>query len=329
MIHLKQAVRALLKTPFLTTVAVLSLALGIGANAGIFSMFEQILLRSMPVVEPDRLANLSAPGPKPGSQSCNQAGDCEVVLSYPMLRDLEAEHPGFTGIAGHRIFGANIAQGDRTLDGEGMLVSGGYFSLLGVRPALGRLLQPADDAVPGEHPVAVLSHRFWRTELGADPDVLNSTIVVNGRTMTVVGVAARGFDGTTLGAQPDVFVPISMRQAIEPLFDGFEDRRSYWVYAFGRLAPGESLDRSEAAINGVYSAIINETEAELQTGMSQTTLAAFRDRQLIVEPGSRGQSSVHEEARTPLYMLLGITGLVLLIACANIANLLLARGAQR
>jgi predicted permease len=329
MIHLKHAVRALLKTPFLTIVAVLSLALGIGANAAIFSMFEQILLRSMPVAEPDRLVNLSAPGPKPGSQSCNQAGDCEVVISYPMLRDLESEHPGLSGIAGHRAFGANIAQGERTLDGEGMMVSGGYFSLLGVRPALGRLLQPADDQVPGEHSVAVLSHRFWRNELGADPDVLNSTIVVNGHTMTVVGVAARGFDGTTLGAQPDVFVPISMRQAIEPLFNGFDNRRSYWVYGFGRLAPGVSLEQATTSMNQVYGALINGTEAELQSGMSEATLAEFRDRRLLVEAGRRGQSSIHEEAETPLYMLLGITGLVLLIACANIANLLLARGAQR
>ena len=329
MAPLKHAFRALAKTPFLTAVAALSLALGIGANAAIFSMFEQMLLRSLPVVEPDRLVNLSAPGPKPGSQSCNQAGDCDVVLSYPMYRDLEREHPGLTGLAGHRVFGANLAQGDRTVSGEGMLVSGSYFPLLGVRPRLGRLLQPADDQVPGEHPVVVVSHDFWQTQLGGDPDILNRSIVVNGAPMTVVGVAPRGFRGTTLGSQPDLFVPLSMRGVVEPLFDDLDNRRSYWVYAFGRLAPGTSLEAADAAINQLYGAIINDVELELQQGMTEERLVEFREKRLVLEPGDRGQSSVREEAGTPLALLLAITGLVLLIACANIANLLLARGAQR
>ena len=331
MANLKIAVRKLLKTPFVTVIAVLSLALGIGANAAIFSIFDQILLRPLPVAEPDRLVNLEAPGPKPGSTTCNSAGGCDVVFSYPMFRDLQqAEETGFSGLAGHRIFSANIAQDDRTVDGTGMMVSGSYFPLLRLRPALGRLLQPADDEVIGEHTVAVLSHRFWRTNLGADPNVLNSTIVINGVSMTVVGVAPRGFDGTTLGPQPDVFVPLTMRSQMEAWRgDDFERRRAYWIYVFGRLAPGATLEQAEARINRVYASIINEVEAELQEGMSETTLAEFREKRVILEPGEKGQSSVHEESRTPLLLLLGITGLVLLIACANIANLLLAKGAQR
>ena len=331
MANIKLAVRKLLKTPFITVIAVLSLALGIGANAAIFSIFDQILLRSLPVAEPDRLVNLEAPGPKPGSQTCNTAGDCEVVFSYPMFRDLQAaEETGFSGLAGHRIFGANIAQGDRTVDGTGVMVSGSYFPLLGLRPALGRLLQPADDEVIGEHTVAVLSHRFWQNSLGGDPGVLNRSIVINGVSMTVVGVAPRGFDGTTLGPQPDVFVPLTMRSQMEAWRqDAFENRRAYWIYVFGRLAPGRTLDQAESRVNRVYTSIINEIEAPLQTGMSDQTLAQFREKRLIVEPGQKGQSSVHEESRTPLILLLGITGLVLLIACANIANLLLAKGANR
>ncbi|MDX1675313.1 MAG: ABC transporter permease, partial [Longimicrobiales bacterium] len=224
---LRIAFRKLIRTPFITVVAVLSLALGIGANAAIFSIFDQVLLQSLPVAEPDRLVNLVAPGPKPGSQSCNTAGDCEHVFSYPMFRDLEeAEGTGLSGLAAHRLFGANIAQGDRTVDGSGVLVSGSYFPVLGVRPALGRLLQPADDETIGEHPVAVLSHRFWQNDAGGDPTVLNSTIVINGTSMTVVGVAPRGFDGTTFGPQPDVFVPLSMRGAVNPGWDGFRNRRS-------------------------------------------------------------------------------------------------------
>ncbi|MDX1673524.1 MAG: ADOP family duplicated permease, partial [Longimicrobiales bacterium] len=162
-----------------------------------------------------------------------------------------------------------------------------------------------------------------------DPTVLNSTIFINGTSMTVVGVAPLGFDGTTFGPQPDVFVPLSMRGAVNPGWDGFQNRRSYWAYVFGRLAPGVSLEQADTRLNRVYSGIINETEAELQEGMSETTLAQFRDKPVLVQPGDQGQSSVQSESRTPLLLLLGITGLVLLIASANIANLLLARGASR
>ncbi len=329
MADLKLAFRNLTKTPFITAVAVLSLALGIGANAAIFSMFDEMLLQSLPVREPDALVNLGAPGPKPGSQSCNQAGDCETVFSYPMYRDLEREQTSFTGLAAHRAFGANLAQGDRTVNGEGMLVSGSYFSVLGVRPALGRLLTPSDDETPGEHPVAVLSHRFWENELGADPAVLNGTIVVNGHPMTVVGVAPDGFQGTTLGAQPDVFVPLTMRGVVEPGWDAFENRRNYWIYVFGRLQPGVTMEQARAALNAKYGPIIREVEAPLQEGMSEATMSRFMDRQVTLEEGWRGQSSVHEEARTPLLLLFGITLVVLLSACANVANLLLARGAGR
>ncbi|MFP3939962.1 MAG: ABC transporter permease, partial [Thermoanaerobaculia bacterium] len=236
MSQLNLALRTLAKTPFVTAVAVLSLALGIGANAAIYSLFDQMLLRPLPVESPDRLVNLAAPGPKQGSTSCNQTGECDAIFSYPMFRDLQESTEALSDLAGHRVFGANLATGEETRRGEGVLVSGSYFPALGVQPALGRLIGPADDRTPGQHDVAVLSHRFWTTRLGADPGVLNERIVVNGRPLSVVGVAPAGFEGTTLGARPDVFVPLSMRSALESFFDeeGFEDRRSYWVYAFGR-----------------------------------------------------------------------------------------------
>ena len=329
MIHLKQAARSLARTPFLTAVAVLSLALGIGANAAVFSMVEQLLLRALPVVEPDRLVNLVAPGPKPGSQNCNVAGDCSEVLSYPMYRDLEREHPGLTGVAGHRAISVNLAVDERAVQASGMLVSGTYFPLLGVRPALGRMLQPADDQVPGEHAVAVLGHAFWQNRLGGDPDVLNRPIVVNGRPLTVVGVAAPTFHGTTFGERPDVYVPLTMREALEGVDAGFDERRSYWIYAFGRLAPGVSPEPAAAALNQLYSGIIQETELELQTRMTAADLEAFAAKPLILRPGDRGQSRIDEEAGGPILFMMVVTVLVLLIACANIANLLLARGARR
>ena len=329
--NLTLALRALRATPVVTAVAVLSLALGIGANAAIFSLFDQLLLRPLPVAAPERLVNLSAPGPKPGSTSCSQAGDCDAVFSYPMFRDLERARTGLAGLAAHRGFGANLAVRGQTLNGEGLLVSGSYFPVLGLRPALGRLLGPADDRTIGGHFVAVLSHAFWESRLGGDPGVVGSTITVNGQTMTIVGVAPRGFQGTVLGEQPYLFVPLTMRSVVSPWFPArsFEERRTYWAYLFGRLPPGGTLAQAARQLEAVYRPIITDVEAPLQEGLSATTLARFRAKPIELAEGARGQSQIHREARTPMAMLLATTGIVLLIACANIANLLLARGAAR
>jgi predicted permease len=325
----RSALRALFKAPFVTSVAIASLALGIGANTAIFSLFDQMLLRSLPVFEPERLVNLNAPGPKYGSQSSNNAGKADAVFSYPMFRDLQREQTLFTGIAAHRSFGANLAFQGQTMSGEGMLVSGNYFSVLGARPGLGRLFGPEDDRTVGGHPVVVLSHDYWRARFDSSPTALEKTLIVNGQVMTIVGVAPKGFRGTTLGVRPQVFVPITMRGAMVPGWEGFEDRRSYWVYVFARLQPGRSLEEAQTALNVPYRAIINEIEAPLQSGMSDQTLATFKAKVVTLDEGWNGQSNLHEHARAPLVLLLSVTGIVLLIACANIANLLLARGTGR
>jgi predicted permease len=327
--NVKLAFRTLFKSPFVTIVAILSLALGIGANAAIFSLFDEVVLAPLPVSEPDRLVNLVAPGPKPGSQTCNQAGGCDHVFSYPMYRDLEQARTAFSGMAAHRLFSANVAYEGETLNGEGMLVSGSYFDLLGLRPLHGRLIRPDDDVSIGGHPIAVVSHGFWRTRLGSDPGVIGRSIIVNGTALDIVGVAPKGFEGTTLAGRPVVFVPITMREQMSPGWTGFDNRRSYWVYVFARLREGSTIEQAAAAINGVYGPIVNDVEAALQTGMSEQGMAQFRAKEITLEDGRRGQSSVHGEARTPLLMLLATAGIVLLIACANIANLLLARGANR
>jgi predicted permease len=328
--NLKLAVRTLSRSPFVTTIAVVSLALGIGANSAIYSLFDQMLLRPLPVQAPHELVSLGAPGPNPGSQSCNQAGDCEEIFSYPMLRDLERDQTVFTGIAAHRLFGANMSiPGQTPTNTEGMLVSGSYFGVLGLRPVRGRLLTVADDQTIGAHFVAVLAHRYWETRLGSDPAVIDKPIIINGKTFTIVGIAPQGFEGTTLGGRPDVFVPISMRTELSPFFEGFENRRNYWAYLFARLKPGMTIEQARSGLNVLYKRIINEIEAPLQEGMSDQTMARFRAREVTVEDGRRGQSSIHGEARTPLLLLFAVTGIVLFIACANIANLLLARGANR
>jgi predicted permease len=328
--QLTLAFRMLRKTPFVSTVAVLSLALGIGANAAIYSLFDQLLLRALPVQDAQELVNLAAPGPMPGSTSCNQQGDCDEIFSYPMYRDLEASQTSLAGIAASRLFGASLSIDNEPSVGEGAWVSGTFFSTLGVPAALGRTLGPDDDRIPDGHDVVVLSHTLWRDRFGARPDVVGSTMIVNGRTMEIIGVLPEWFEGATKGSRPLVYVPLAMRWAFTTTgYRGYENRRDYSLYVFGRLKPGTTMESAAAGLNALYQPILAEVEAPLQTGMSETTMERFKAKQILLEPGHRGQSDIHGEAQTPLLLLFAITGTVLLIACANVANLLLARGANR
>jgi len=318
-----------LKSPFVTGVAVASLALGIGANTAIFSLLQQMLLRPLPVVAPSELVNFEAPGPNPGSQSCSNIGGCDEVFSYPMFLDLQRDQTAFTDIAAHVGFGANISAQGRTLSARGLLVSGSYFPVLGLVPELGRLIGPDDAKTPGDGRVAVLGYDYWRGPLGGDRDIVGKSIIVNGQSLEIIGVAPRGFQSTALGLVPRVFVPITMKGTMDPGWDGFEKRRWYWAYLFARRKPGVSIEQASASINVNYSSLIQNIEVPLQQGMSDKTMAEFKAKQIVLKPGALGQSNVREEAGTPIRMLFGITLLVLLIACANISNLLLARGAAR
>jgi predicted permease len=329
MVNLKLAVRTLIGAPFVTGVAILSLGLGIGANAAIFSMFNQMILKPLPVPDAGSLVNLSAPGPMSGMTSCNNAGDCTEIFSYPMFRDLERVQTSFTGVAAHRTFPANLAYQGQTLRGSGMMVSGSYFPVLGLTPAAGRLLAATDDGAPGQPQVAVLSYRYWRTRFDARPDVINQTILVNGQPLVIVGVAPEGFDGTTLGSQPEVFVPMTLAEVLQPGRKVIDNRRAYWIYLFARLKPGVSSEAAVTAINQPFRSILEEVEAPLQTNMGAPTLERFKNKRLLLADGARGQSSIPNEAMAPLAILLGVTLVVLLSACANIANLLLARATGR
>ena len=329
--QLAYALRTLARTPIVTAIAALSLGLGIGSNAAIYSIFHRMLRQELRVADPDRLFNLVAPGPKHGSQSCGLAGDCDHVFSYPMFRDLQQARPdGIASLAGHRDLGANVSFERASYAEDGLLVSGTYFPTLGVHPALGRLLTPADDETPGAHPVVVLSYRLWE-KLGADSAIVGKTLVMNGQPQTIVGVAPAGFEGTTYGNRPAFYVPLIMGGVLGTGIErsGMENRRAYWIYAFGRLSSGATIEQARASLNKVYSPIINEVEAPLQVGMRDSVLARFRTKQILVNEGGRGQSGVAEGAGGPLFMLFAITGLVLLIACANIANILMARATNR
>jgi predicted permease len=323
------ALRQTRRRPGFALVVIAMLAVGIGATTAMFSTFHELLLSKLRVPEPDQLVNLGAPGRKWGVPLCGMAGDCEQVFSYAMFRDLEAKQTVLSELAGHYEFVANLAYGRETQSSQGLLVSGAYFAALRVAPLLGRLIGPQDDVRIGEGAVAVLSHRYWQNSLGADPDVVGRTLLVNGQTLTIVGVAPEGFAGTTAGWNPSVFLPLTMRARMEanPIWD--ENRGFYWIYAFGRLKPGVSVEPARANLRTLYSGIVNEVEAPLFPTMAPDVLERFRASQLAVEPGARGQSSMRRFLGTPLTMLLGVTAAVLLIVCVNVANLMLARGARR
>ena len=331
MANIRLALRLLLKTPVITNVAIMSLALGIGANAAIFSLYSQILLRPLSVVEPERLVNLEAPGPKGGSSSCDGAGGCDEVFSYPMFRDLQRDQTVFTDIGAHRGFAANVTYRGQTVSLRGTQVSGSYFPLLGLVPTVGRLFGPEVDAPIGGHPVVVLSHEFWQSDLGGTRDVLGEALVVNGQPLTIVGVAPAGFQGTTFSQPYSIFVPVTMhgRLSAGAGEDRFENRLSYWLYLFARLGPAVSREQARAAVQPLYRNILSEVEAPLLASPSDEFRARFAARPLPVEEGRRGQNIVHDVAGSRLLLLFVVTALVLLIACANIANLLLARSAAR
>lgn len=329
--EMRYVLRRLFSNPGFTLIVVLTLALGIGANTAMFSLFHQVLLRPLPVPNPERLALLSATGPMSGSVSCSGMGECDQAFSYPMLRDLEREQTVFTGIAAHRGFEASIsAEGSQAFTGEGVAVNSAYFSVLQLTPALGRLIGPQDEPRVGEGNVVVLAYEYWQNNFGGDRGVLGRALTVNGQPMTVIGVAPEDFSGASLGSRPQVYVPLTMRWLMQPQFpESAENRLSYWAYLFARLKPGVTVQQAESSINGPYRAIIQNVEAPLQTSTSDQYLKNFKEKTLVLEPGARGQSRALDDAGLPLTLLLAVTLLVLAIACVNIANLLLARGAMR
>jgi putative ABC transport system permease protein len=305
---------------------VLSLALGIGANTAMFSLLDQALLRSLPVRDPGGLVLLHQPGPLEGSSSTDEAGG--PSFSYPLFRGLQEQQTPFTGLAGARATTASLSYEGEALSGVAHRVSGNYFAVLGVRPAIGRLIDEADDRAPGAGPVAVLSYRYWKSRWGTDASVLDRKISVNGYPMTIVGVAENGFDGERRGASVDVFVPITMNREITPDWNGFEDRRDHWVTLFARLKPNITTEAASAAVNRAYRAQLEEDIAGLG-GRSESFFQKYRAKTIVLTPGGWGRGEMRERARAPLFVLLGMTLLVLLMACANVTCLQLARAAAR
>jgi len=325
---LRFALRSLSKNPGFAAVVVATLALGIGANTAIFSLLDQVLLRLLPVHEPERLVVLNAPGPYSGSS--HQRSDTLVPISHPMFEALRDRSEVFEGVLAHFPTPVHLTAGSTTESVAADVVSGTYFQVLGLQPAAGRLLTPADDVDNGGHPVVVLGHGYWTRRFGADPRLVGQTVRVNSHPMTVVGIAPPGFQGVEVGGEVDVYVPLAMLHQAVPYWErGLDDWRSRFLTAMARLKPGLSLAQADAGANVLYRRLLDEDLASFQTVPSERFRKAFLDKRLELLPGSRGASGLRDQSRTPLLVLTGMVGLVLLIACANVANLLLARASVR
>ena len=318
--------RTLRRRPGFAATAVLSLALGIGANAGIFSLVDQLLLRQLPVREPDRLVLFDWQGSfLPGVQF----GDRSLV-SYPLCQDLASHERFFDGVLCRHPNGVNLSFGGGYERVPAEVVSGSYFSVLGVRPALGRVIAPSDDRQPGGHPVIVLSHDYWKNHLGGEPDVVGRRVLVNNYPMTVVGVAAAGFRGMDVGAPAALWIPTMMAREALLEFSRIADRRAFWLHAFARLKPGVSAEEARAGLQPWFKAMLDEdTRREGFPPVSDEQRRLFLAASLDVVPAPLGLSSLRSAIARPLWALLGGTTLLLLLACLNVASLLLARGAER
>ncbi len=327
--RIRYALRSLVKAPLLSLVVVFSLALGVGANTAIFSLMHQMLLQSLPVRNPEQLVMVTSPGQwKGGNNSTNDSGGMDYIFSLRLFRELEKHPQGLSGLAAFRDMGANLAYRTQTIFDQALLVSGQYFPVLGVQPLLGRLITPQDDVPGAGNAVAVLSYGYWHDRLGGETSILNQSIRINGRVFTIVGVAPRGFTSTTLGQEPSIYVPLSMKGAITPNWDGEERWDKYWLYLVGRLSPGATMAQAQAGLNSVFAGLAEEQSHGVKW-YDQRYSTRVRNARLNLTEGRHGNSSMRDDARTPLVTLMIASALVLLIAMANAANLLLARSAQR
>jgi len=320
---LRLGVRTLRRNLGFTTVIVLTLALGIGANTAIFSLLDQVLLRMLAVHGPAELVLLEGPGPFQGSTRGGGTTGGEV-FSVPMFRGLQAASGSvLNGMLARFGTRATVTVGSAAERVATELVSGDYFRILGIGPALGRTLGPEDDRATGAHPVVVLSYGYWQGRFGGDAGVLEQAIRVNGHPMTIAGVAAPGFSGVDVSEPADVFVPLMMKAELTPTWNDLDSWRSRWVTVMGRLGPGVSRERAAAALNVTYRHLLHE---DIETArLSSDERTRFLDKTLFLNPGGRGLSRLRSQFAKPLTVLMSMVALVLLIACANVANLLLAR----
>ncbi|MEE8585480.1 MAG: ABC transporter permease, partial [Acidobacteriota bacterium] len=320
------AVRLLVGNPGFSAVAILTLALGIGVNSAIFSVADQLLLRPLPVEEPDRLIALRSPGPQWGNIMSD--GDNAASFSHPVYRALAQRGDQAAELLARFTVPLSVSVQGQAERAAGELVSGNYFQALRVEPAAGRLFTPQDDEVPGGHPVAVLAHGYWMRRFERDPSIVGRTILINGHLMTVTGVAQAGFGGVQTGRLTDVFIPIHMKAQMTPHWDGLSDWRDYWLTVLGRLRPGVSRQAAAAALTAPYQALLQEQVSLTGDPPDGEDRQRFLSKPIQVLSASSGRPP-GDDLSAPLAAVFGMVGLVLLIACANVANLLIAQGVSR
>jgi putative ABC transport system permease protein len=323
---IRYGLRLLAKNPGFTAIAVVTLALGIGANTAIFSLMNQVLLRRLPVQNPSELVVLHNPGPKTGHVSSD--GDDSDSFSYPMYKGLRDGAASVCTLLARWSFSASLASQGQTERGHAELVTGNYFEVLGVPPAIGRVFSADDDRVPGGHPLVVLSHNYWTRRFGGDPNVLNKTLLVNNTEMTVVGVAHAGFTGIQVGQTPDVFVPMAMASQMTFDAEALSGWNNYWMKVLARRKPGISDLEATAGLNAAYHPLVEEQLTKI-TNFNEQKRQAFLAKTIVLESGARGRNVTQRDTGPQLMVLFAMVVLVLLIACTNVANLLLARGAAR
>ena len=322
---LRYALRTLRRNPGFTTIAVATLALGIGANTAIFTLLDQVLLRLLPVKAPQQLVLLTMKGKHYGS---NWGGN---AISYPMYRDFKDHNEVFSGMFCRFPLQVSVTFSGQSELADAELVSGTYFDVLGVGAAAGTLFTPEVDRVANGAPVAVLSYDYWRTRFAMDKQIVGKTLTVNAHVLTVIGVAQAGFDGVELGHTSRIFIPVMMEPQMMPLNDDMlTNRRNRWVNAFGRLKAGVTREEAKASLQPfMHSMLEMEVKEAAFSHASTYAREQFLKCWIEVLPGSQGRSEARQELGAPLWLLMASTGMVLLIACANIANLLLAKATGR
>ncbi|MEO5763353.1 MAG: ABC transporter permease [Vicinamibacteria bacterium] len=322
------ALRRVAGSPGLTALIVLTFALGIGANTAVFSLFDQVLLRSMPVKDPGRLVIIDTPGPNSGLFESNK--NFPSPISYPMFKDFRDKSDVFDGVLAYLPTSIFLGVDKSTERVSGNLVSGSFFEVLGLQPAKGRLISAADDITVGGHPVVVISHSYWERRFGSDPSIIGKSVRVNAASMEIVGVAPANFRGLEVGEDVQAYVSLTMKKAVTPTWDELESRRAMFLTPVARLKPGITMAQAQTRLDVLYKQILAE-EMKLMTSprYSDRFRQRFTSKSIALFPGGAGASALREQTEAPFKVLLATASLVLFIGCLNIANLLLTRATKR
>ncbi len=327
---LRFALRQIVRSPGFAIIAIITLALAIGANTAIFTLLNQALLRALPVKDPNQLVVLSFAGSREGHKR-SEGGDRpdhDHYFSYPMFRDLRDNNTVLSGLIATAPASAGVSWNNHAEQVPVEMVSGNYFQTLGVQPAVGRLLLPSDETFENANPVAVLSFDYWKSHLAEAP-VAGKTLLVNGYPFTIVGVAAPGFRSMVWDQHPDLYVPITMQPVIEPEWSYLTDRRAAWLTMVGRLRPGETPQHASASLNPLWLSL-RTREFTLLHDQSAKSRENFISRsRLNLDAGARGFSPHRDDVRMPLFIMMGMVILVMAMAVVNVAGLLLVRAAAR